>query len=190
MLSFTVPAYNEEHELPRALASIRMAAAASGQSFEIIVVDDASNDATAEIARQAGASVVPVHYRQIGGPKRRSKGSARRYFFLRRRRHQHFHSTDWRAGRVEEDARRRSACHHRGATGGALFSSEFSPALYLRSPTFGAGAFLLTTREILRRGWFRRTIFRRRRSLFHAGFGKAGPIRYLRTDCHVGAKLG
>src|SRR4051794_21948944 len=65
MLSFIVPAYNEEHELPRALASIRHAAAAAQRPFEIIVVDDASTDATPEIAKAAGARVVPVHVRQI-----------------------------------------------------------------------------------------------------------------------------
>src|SRR6476469_10360130 len=84
MLSFIVPAYNEEHELPRTLASIRMAAEASGQSFEIIVVDDASNDATPEIARQGGATVVPVHYRQIAAVRNAGAKAARGdvFFFV------------------------------------------------------------------------------------------------------------
>lgn len=64
-LSFIVPAYNEEHELPETLRAIKAAAEASGHSYEIIVVDDASEDATAEIAPRFGAQVVPVRLRQI-----------------------------------------------------------------------------------------------------------------------------
>src|SRR3954451_1278062 len=77
MLSFIVPAYNEEHELPRALASIRHAAEAAQQPFEIIVVDDASMDATAEIAKVNGAVVVPVHFRQIAAVRNAGARAAR-----------------------------------------------------------------------------------------------------------------
>jgi glycosyltransferase involved in cell wall biosynthesis len=65
MLSFIVPAFNEEHELPKMLAALRGAAETSGQPYEIIVVDDASTDTTAEIAQRAGAIVLPVQFRQI-----------------------------------------------------------------------------------------------------------------------------
>ena len=65
MLSFIVPAHNEEHELPETLRAIQRAAEASGERSEIIVVDDASEDATAEIATRQGARVVPVNLRQI-----------------------------------------------------------------------------------------------------------------------------
>lgn len=65
MISFIVPAYNEEAELPATLRSIRAAAEAAGQGYEIIVVDDASTDATAAIACDFGAKVIRVHRRQI-----------------------------------------------------------------------------------------------------------------------------
>jgi len=39
MLSFIVPAYNEDFELPRCLAAIRAAAERSDQEYEIILVD-------------------------------------------------------------------------------------------------------------------------------------------------------
>lgn len=65
-LSFIVPAHNEEALLGRALASIRLAAEAAGRRYEIIVVDDASTDRTAEIAREHGCRVVQVELRQIG----------------------------------------------------------------------------------------------------------------------------
>ena len=56
MISFIIPAYNEELELSSTIAAIRHAAATgTAQSYEIIVVDDASTDATAEIAATAGA---------------------------------------------------------------------------------------------------------------------------------------
>ena len=60
MLSFIIPAYNEELELPLAIAAIRAAAAHAHQPQEIVVVDDASTDRTAEIAAGRGARVVPV----------------------------------------------------------------------------------------------------------------------------------
>jgi glycosyltransferase involved in cell wall biosynthesis len=65
MLSFIVPAYNEEHELPATLRAIRAAADASGERYEIVVANDDSSDRTAEIAEAAGARVRHVHLRQI-----------------------------------------------------------------------------------------------------------------------------
>ncbi len=69
MISFIVPAYNEELELSSTLAAIRAAASGASQPFEIIVVDDASTDATPEIAGQAGARVVSIHRRQIAAAR-------------------------------------------------------------------------------------------------------------------------
>jgi len=70
VLSFVVPAYNEEFELPRTLEAIRAAAeiAADGQ-YEIIVVDDASTDRTAALAREAGAKLVSINRRQIAAAR-------------------------------------------------------------------------------------------------------------------------
>ena len=64
-LSFVVPAHNEEHELPATLQAIHAAARASERSYELIVVDDASTDATAEIAQRFEARVIAVNLRQI-----------------------------------------------------------------------------------------------------------------------------
>src|SRR5256885_12112386 len=69
MISFIVPAYNEEHELSDTLAAIREAAAGATQPYEIIVVDDASTDATPKIASDAGAKVVPINRRQIAASR-------------------------------------------------------------------------------------------------------------------------
>src|SRR5207237_2429641 len=69
MISFIVPAHNEEFELSSTLVAIRAAASDSGKPYEIIVVDDASTDATAEIAAQAGAKVVRINRRQIAAAR-------------------------------------------------------------------------------------------------------------------------
>jgi glycosyltransferase involved in cell wall biosynthesis len=69
MLSFIVPAYNEELELPSAIAAIRTAAAKPDEPYEIIVVDDASADATAQIATSAGAQVVSINRRHIAAAR-------------------------------------------------------------------------------------------------------------------------
>ncbi len=69
MISFIVPAYNEEDGLARALQAIHASAHAIGADYEVIVVDDASTDGTAEIARQNQAVVLTVHNRQIAATR-------------------------------------------------------------------------------------------------------------------------
>ena len=56
MLSFIVPAYNEELELPSTLSAIRAAAAITAEPYEIIVVDDGSTDGTPEIVQKYAES--------------------------------------------------------------------------------------------------------------------------------------
>ena len=67
--SIIIPAYNEEHELSKTLAAIRTAASGAAQPYEIIVVDDASTDATPEIASRVGAKVIPINRRQIAAAR-------------------------------------------------------------------------------------------------------------------------
>jgi glycosyltransferase involved in cell wall biosynthesis len=69
MISFIVPAHNEQAYLGRTLQAIQESACAVGRPFEIIVVDDASTDGTAEIARQHPACVVSVNHRQIAATR-------------------------------------------------------------------------------------------------------------------------
>ena len=69
MVSFIVPAHNEQAYLPSTLEAIHQAAKAVGRRYEIIVADDASTDATAEVARQHGARVVGVNHRQIAATR-------------------------------------------------------------------------------------------------------------------------
>jgi glycosyltransferase involved in cell wall biosynthesis len=69
VISFIVPAHNEEAYLGKTLLAIHAAAGAVGKDYEVIVVDDASTDATADVAREHGARVVPVQHRQIAATR-------------------------------------------------------------------------------------------------------------------------
>jgi glycosyltransferase involved in cell wall biosynthesis len=69
MISFIVPAYNEERLLGATLVALHAAAVAVGEPYEVIVADDGSTDATAQVARQHRASVVSVMHRQIAASR-------------------------------------------------------------------------------------------------------------------------
>jgi len=69
MISFIIPAYNEEALLDATLAAVRAAADSLASPHEVIVVDDGSTDRTAEIARSRGARVVGVNVRQIAAAR-------------------------------------------------------------------------------------------------------------------------
>ena len=67
MISFIVPAYNEEAELPGTLRAIH--SAAIGYEYEIVLVNDGSTDATATIGEQFGARVISIERRQIAASR-------------------------------------------------------------------------------------------------------------------------
>src|SRR5439155_26660393 len=83
-VSFIIPAHNEAFEIGRTLASVFDPARATGLPFEVIVVNDASTDRTAKIARQAGARVLDVQLRKISAVRnagaRAAKGDV--FFFI------------------------------------------------------------------------------------------------------------
>src|ERR1700676_3619589 len=151
MLSFIVPAYNEELELPSTLSAIHAAATASPEPYEIIVVDDASTDATAQIAKSAGAVVVPVHYRQIAAARNAGARAARGDVFF-------FVDADTfisPAHVTGAQAALAAGCAGGGARvttdgsvplGGRVFVHVFS-AFYFTAANLGAGAFLFTNRK-------------------------------------------
>jgi glycosyltransferase involved in cell wall biosynthesis len=69
MISFIVPAYNEEALIGRTLLSINSAAQNLAEPCEVVVADDASSDQTASIAEAHGASVTRVNLRQIAAAR-------------------------------------------------------------------------------------------------------------------------
>jgi glycosyltransferase involved in cell wall biosynthesis len=84
LISFIVPAWNEEALLARALGAIHAAARDLPVPYEIIVVDDSSTDGTAHIARESGARVVSVQHRQISAVRNAGAREARGdvFFFV------------------------------------------------------------------------------------------------------------
>lgn len=69
MISFIVPAYNEELLLGPTLRAVHAAAQAVGEPHELIVVDDGSTDRTAAVAIEHDARVIPVTHRQIAATR-------------------------------------------------------------------------------------------------------------------------
>ena len=82
MISFIVPAYNEERLLAATLQALHAAARAQGVDYELIVADDASTDNTAAIAQAHGAIVVPVAHRQISATRNSGARAARGDVFI------------------------------------------------------------------------------------------------------------
>lgn len=77
MISFVVPAHNEESLLGGTLDAIHRAAQAAGEPYEIVVVDDASTDRTAQLAQDHGARVVSVACRKISATRNAGASAAR-----------------------------------------------------------------------------------------------------------------
>jgi glycosyltransferase involved in cell wall biosynthesis len=69
MISFIIPAHNEEALLGRTLAALHDSARPLDEPYEVIVADDASTDRTAEIAGDHGARVIAVNHRQIAATR-------------------------------------------------------------------------------------------------------------------------
>jgi glycosyltransferase involved in cell wall biosynthesis len=184
VLSFIVPAFNEELELPATLSAIRAAANATSEPFEIIVANDGSTDGTEAVAAKGGARIVTINRRQISAARNAGAGEARGdiLFF------------------VDADTRISSA-HVTGAQGvlaagcagggarvntdgvvplwGRIFVRVFS-AFYFTAANLGAGAFLFTTRQNFdRAGGFDETLFAGEEVYFSQALKKLGPFRVL-----------
>jgi glycosyltransferase involved in cell wall biosynthesis len=84
VISFVVPAHNEEACLGATLRALDQAARDVGEPFEVIVVNDASTDRTASIAQEHGVRVINVQNRQIAATRnagaRAAKGEV--FFFV------------------------------------------------------------------------------------------------------------
>jgi glycosyltransferase involved in cell wall biosynthesis len=150
MISFIIPAYNEEMELSATIAAIHAAASSVAQPCEVIVVDDASTDATPDIAGQAGAKLVRINRRQIAAARNAGgRGAQGDYLF--------FVDADTRINRTHVN--QAIAALEAGYAGGSarVAMDGFVPmwgrvllrgfsGLYF-GLNLGAGAFLFTTRR-------------------------------------------
>ncbi|MFI5454040.1 MAG: glycosyltransferase family 2 protein [Isosphaerales bacterium] len=79
-ISVIIPAFNEERYLPQTLEHLHRAEehleAVPDRDVEIIVVDNASSDRTAEIALAAGTRVIPVPEHNIARVRNAGAGAA------------------------------------------------------------------------------------------------------------------
>jgi glycosyltransferase involved in cell wall biosynthesis len=74
VISFIIPAHNEEALIGQTLAALQQSARNLGEPYEIIVANDASTDRTGQIALEHGVRVVVVNHRQIAAT--RNSGAA------------------------------------------------------------------------------------------------------------------
>ena len=74
--SFVIPAHDEAALLGDTLAALQAAADRLQLDYEVVVVDDASTDDTADIARRAGARVLQVSHRHIAATRNAGAGIA------------------------------------------------------------------------------------------------------------------
>lgn len=82
MISFIVPAYNEELCLAATLEAIHAAGRATAQGYEIVVANDGSTDRTAEIATQNNSVLVNVAHRQIAATRNAGAKAANGDWFI------------------------------------------------------------------------------------------------------------
>ena len=184
MLSFIVPAYNEELELPSTLAAIRAAADANSEPYEVIVANDGSTDATAAVAATGGARVVTIHRRQIAAARNAGAREARGDILF-------FVDADTRISPAHVAGVQRAlaaGCAGGGARvvtdglvplWGRVFVRVFS-AFYFTVANLGAGAFLFTTRKNFdRAGGFDEQLFAGEEIYFSQALKKLGRFRVL-----------
>lgn len=150
MISFVVPAHNEEAALGRTLGAIHKSAQTLGIAYEIVVSNDASTDATERVALENGARVIQVSHRQIAATRNSGARAARgeRIFFVDA-------DTTVNPRAVGEALR----AMDRGAVGGGgparmegpvpLYVRVLELALFLPAKLVGfcGGAFMFCTRE-------------------------------------------
>jgi len=77
MISFVIPAHDEEACLPITLDALIAAVEQVGQLYEVIVVNDGSTDRTRMIASERGVRVVDVQHRQIAATRNAGAREAR-----------------------------------------------------------------------------------------------------------------
>ena len=184
MISFIVPAFNEELEIPATIGAIQAAARSAKEDYEIIVVDDASTDATADLAKRFGAEVVSINRRQIAAARNAGAHAARGSILF-------FVDADTRINArhvVEAIAALKAGYVGGGARltmdgeiprWGRIFMTTFC-AIYF-AVNLGAGAFLFTSRKNFdASGGFDEQFFIGEEIYFSLALRKLGRFKVLR----------
>ena len=82
MISFIVPAFNEAALIGATVDALHAAGDALDDAYEVIVVDDASTDDTASLARAHGAKVTGVNLRNIAATRNAGARAATGKFLI------------------------------------------------------------------------------------------------------------
>ena len=192
MLSFIVPAHNEEHELPATLRSLRAAADGAGQNYEIIVVDDASTDTTAALARSEGARVIPVNFRQIAAVRNAGARAAQGEIFF-------FVDADTHIS-AEHVTAALQALENGCSGGSARVALDAEVPLWVRvflrtfatiyfAANLGVGAFMFARRTTFEAvGGFDEQFFAGEEAYLTLALRKRGPFKILRTPIVTSAR--
>jgi glycosyltransferase involved in cell wall biosynthesis len=134
MISFIIPAHNEEHWLGRSISAIRRALETVKEPYEIIVVDDASTDGTVAVAEAHGVRLARVARRQIAATRNSGARAAKGDIFF-------FVDADTLA--TQEAIQAGLQAMQEGAVGGGCMFA-FEEALPLWARVLHAGALLLS----------------------------------------------
>jgi glycosyltransferase involved in cell wall biosynthesis len=184
VISFVVPAHNEQQLIGQAVSSIREAADAEQEDHEIIVVNDSSTDDTASIAANLGARVIDVAHRQIAATRNAGARSAAGDFFF-------FVDADTMATRKALRAALRAL--RNGAVGGGcnvrfeqplpfygkVIERFISPALQILR--LAPGCFIYCTRQAyFTAGGFDETLFCTEEVAFAQQLKRQGPFVIVR----------
>lgn len=190
LLSFIVPAHNEELELPATLCAIRRAA--GDHPHEIIVVDDSSSDRTVAIAQEHCARVISIERRHIAAARNAGARIAlgHVFFFVDADTHiESAHVTDALAA-LQKGASGGSAWlrFDRAVPFWARMMFQMFSVVYFTSG-LGAGAFLFTSREnFSAAGGFDEQLFAGEETYFSMSLKKFGRFRILRTPATTSAR--
>jgi glycosyltransferase involved in cell wall biosynthesis len=181
VVSFIVPAYNEEFELPQTLQAIRTAAL--DRPHEIIVVDDASIDQTAAVARTQRVNLVSINRRQIAASRNAGARAANGdiLFFVDADTRINSHHVSGAIAALAEGCSGGSARVNVAGTipmWSRMFLKVFC-AIYFKL-NLGVGAFLFTTRKNFEAvGGFDETLFVGEEVYLSVALRKLGRFRIL-----------
>ena len=181
MISFIVPVHNEQVCLGRALEAIHESASAVGQPYEMIVVDDASTDSTAEIARKYNATVLSVSHRQIAATRNSGGRAAHgdRLFFVDA---DTFISPQLLAGGTTSTrqwrSRRRRSCALEPPVPLYARLLVFFFSIFMRIAGLSGGAFMFCTRDAFNAvGGFDERLYAAKTPRCRTALKREGPLR-------------
>ena len=184
MISFIIPAYNEELLLGRTLDALHRAARSVDQPYEIIVADDDSSDRTGSVAAEHGAAVVHTANRQIAATRNAGARTAKGDWLF-------FVDADTLVS-DELLTEAVAALADGAAGGGAAFRFDEPVPLYgkilqwvvrpvYRLGKIASGSFIFCTREAFDQvGGFDETLYGSEEAVMSRALGRCGPFVVLR----------